>query len=113
MPSCMILRQYLLSHGVDHGSGAARRLYGVHAESGSAALGRRFRWHDLHMLTFHNNIRLMRTRSPTDASFEQLLEQARNEKNHAERADVFRIFIQEYHTYLTRRTEAKAAGVFI
>lgn len=55
--------------------------------------------------TFANNIRLMRQIS-FDASFEQLLEQARNEKNlHSIRTYLH--LYSEYHTYLSRAQKGK------
>ena len=56
-------------------------------------------------LTFSNNIRLMR-RIMHDASFEQLLEQARNEKNLQSIRTYLHLY-SEYHTYLTREQKGK------
>ncbi len=55
--------------------------------------------------TFANNIRLMRHIS-FDASFEQLLEQARNEKNSNSIRTYLHLYA-EYHTYLSSAQKAK------
>ena len=56
-------------------------------------------------LTFSNNIRRMR-RIMHDASFEQLLEQARNEQNLQSIRTYLHLY-SEYHTYLTREQKGK------
>lgn len=56
-------------------------------------------------LTFENSIALMHTIS-TDASFEQLLEQARGEKSSLHLRTYLRLF-EEYSTYMTRGNKQK------
>lgn len=61
--------------------------------------------HALRDMTFESNIRLMHTIS-TDASFDQLLEQARGEKN-THRIRTYLQLFSEYNTYMTRSSKQK------
>ena len=57
----------------------------------------------LRNLTFDNSLRLMNTFS-TDASFEQLLEQARSEKN-VQQIRTYLFLFEEYHSYMPRNSK--------
>ena len=95
--------QYLLSHGADPDPMADGSC--VAQMPRAALLPRRDIPRQLANLTFHNNIRLMR-QITHDASFEQLLEQARNEKNLQSIRTYLHLY-SEYHTYLTREQKSK------
>lgn len=95
--------QYLLQHGV---APDPLRTGNCAAQVPQAALlPRREIQRQFCNLTFHNNIRLMR-QITHDASFEQLLEQARNEKN-LQSVRTYLHLYSEYHTYLTRTQKQK------
>lgn len=95
--------QYLLSHGVD--PDPVQRGACTACTPKAALLPRREIPRQICNLTFHNNIRLMR-QITHDASFEQLLEQARNEKN-LQSVRTYLHLYSEYHTYLTRAQKQK------
>ena len=95
--------QYLLSHGANPDP---MEMGNCTVDVPQAALlCRREIPRQLSNLTFHNNIRLMR-QITHDASFEQLLEQARNEKNLQSIRTYLHLY-SEYHTYLTREQKQK------
>lgn len=95
--------QYLLCHGAN--PDPLKEGDCVVASPQAALLPRREIPRQLSNLTFHNNIRLMR-QITHDASFEQLLEQARNEKNLQSIRTYLHLY-SEYHTYLTREQKGK------